>query len=133
MARIIKTRNCGTMTEAGYFGMIRSILRRGTRYAWLPMKEAKNAARIVYNGSNKRRKWSYVCAKCGDEFMGKDVQVDHIKPVGTLRSLDDIPQFINNLTQEDVKAYQIMCKPCHKEKTKKDREAIKRERDGKAD
>ena len=123
MARVKKTRNCNTMTEAAYFGMLRSVLRRGFRY-WKPIQRTKLAARIVYNGENKRRKWSYICAKCGGEFDAKGVQVDHIKPVGSLRSLEDLPQFVANLTQED--GYQVLCKPCHKDKTNE-------ERDGKAD
>ena len=119
MEKKAKTRNANTMTEAAYWGMVRSVLRRGFRY-WKPIQRAKASARIVYNGENKRRKWSYICAKCGGEFDAKGVQVDHIKPVGSLRCLDDLPQFVANLTQEY--GYQVLCKECHKEKTNKERD-----------
>ena len=95
MARVPKTRNDCTMTEAAYFGMLRSVLRRGFRY-WKPIQKARRDARVVYNGENKRRKWSYICAECGGEWMDKDVQVDRIQPVGTLRSLEDLPLFVHN-------------------------------------
>ena len=118
MAKKPKTRNANTMTEAAYFGMLRSVLRRGFRY-WKPIQQTKVNARRPYKGENKRQKWQYECAACGEWFKDKDVQVDHIHPVGSLRCLDDLAGFVERLTVED--GYQVLCKPCHNEKTQRER------------
>lgn len=115
-----KTRNAGTMTEAAFFSWLRSGLRRHFRY-WKPIQQARIAARRKYEGENKRRKWIYICNHCNREFMGSEVQVDHIIPAGSLRSLDDIKGFVERLASEDPNNYQVLCKECHKKKTKKDR------------
>jgi 5-methylcytosine-specific restriction endonuclease McrA len=121
-----KTRNNNTMTESAYMSMIRSVLRRGFRY-WKPLQACKTASRLPYTGDNKQQKWTYRCNKCGEWFMGKEVQVDHIYPVGSLKSLDDLADFVENLTAEGFNGdgssnYQTLCKPCHKVKTKRERD-----------
>lgn len=113
-----KPRNCGTMSEAAYWGMIRSGLRRTFRY-WKPIQEAKQEAKRSYSGPNKRQKWEYRCATCGEWFMDKDVQVDHIIPCGSLKKGGDLEGFVERLTTED--GFQILCKPCHKIKTESER------------
>lgn len=107
------------MTEAAYFGMLRSGLRRIFRY-WKPLQQAKNNARAKYDGPNKRQKWTYQCATCLKRFKGSEVQVDHITPVGSLKSLEDLPAFVAALTAEE--GYQVLCKECHQEKTNAERE-----------
>lgn len=87
------------------------------------MKEAKDSARRAYKGKNKRQKWEYQCASCDKWFAGKEVQIDHIIPCGSLRSNEDIVPFIERLTAEDVSAFQVLCKPCHKIKTAEERKA----------
>lgn len=116
-----KTRNHGTMTEPAFLAMIRSALRRRTMY-WIPVREAKLRARREYAGSNKRQKWEYQCDICKDWVMDKDLHIDHIKPVGQLKSLDDFPEFIDNLFCE-VDNLRCLCKPCHKQLTKEQRHA----------
>ena len=116
--RVERTRNAGTWTEAQYWGFIRSCLRRSFRY-WKPLNEARNKAKRKYKGKNKRQKWEYQCAKCEKWFKGKDIQVDHIIPVGSLRCYEDVAGFIERLTVED--GYQCLCKKCHQIKTNKER------------
>ena len=113
---VARTRNNGTMTEAAYFGKIRSVLRQGFRY-WKPLRQCKADARREYTGDNKRQKWEYQCNDCKEWFTGKQVQVDHITPVGSLRSLDDLPAFVYRLTVEE--GYQILCKLISLTQTKK--------------
>ena len=109
-----KTRNAGTMTEAAYFNLIRQSLRRGFMY-WRPLQEAKKANRRKNIGEG-RHKYIYTCASCSGEFMDKEVQVDHIEPLGSLRSLSDIIPFIERLSAEE--GYQILCRGCHLDKSK---------------
>jgi 5-methylcytosine-specific restriction endonuclease McrA len=63
----------------------------------------------------------YRCAVCSLDFPAKDVQVDHIKPIVSVsagfKTWDD---FIDKLFCE-AKNLQVLCKPCHKVKTGKER------------
>lgn len=113
-----KPRNAGTMTESAYWGMVRSGLRRTFRY-WKPLMKAKEEAKRKYTGKNKRQKWEYQCNKCKKWYKGTEVQVDHITPVGSLKSGKDLKGFLERLTAE--KGYQVLCLWCHKEKTRKER------------
>ena len=105
------TRNSGEWTEARFWTFIRSGLRR-LSMRWQPKIEAKNAARRPNQGSNKRAKWQYQCASCKLWFYGKETQVDHIKPVGTLQRAEDLPLFVERLFCE-ANGLQVLCTGCH--------------------
>ena len=122
----MKSRNHGTMTEAQYWAKVRSLLRRGFMY-WKPMAIALENASRPYKGSNKRQKKEYKCAKCKKWFPRKEVEIDHIEEVGSLKCADDVQKFLERLTPEDPKAFQILCKEDHKEKTKNARERRKKQ------
>jgi len=115
-----KTRNLGTMTESQYWGLVRSSLRRSFRY-YLPIKAAKIAARQKYTGPNKRQKWTYTCASCLSLFKEKEIGVDHIAAVGSLKRGEDLQGFLERLTTEDPNGYQCLCKSCHQIKTNLER------------
>jgi len=117
--KVERTRNNGTWTEAAYFGAIRSGLRRTFRF-WKPIMQAREDAKRPCKNSG-RQKWEYKCAACGNYFKGSDVQVDHIVPVGSLRSLEDLPGFVERLTVEGRDAYRVLCKPCHQAITNEER------------
>jgi len=51
--------------------------------------------------------------------MGKDVQVDHSIPCGSIKELWDVPLFIQKLTAES--GYELLCKPCHQVVTTEER------------
>lgn len=115
-----KTRNGNTLSESEFFNKIRAALRRSFRF-WQPMMVALNKASRPSQSSNKRLKTEYQCSSCQKWFPRTQVQIDHIVPCGSLMSYDDIVPFIKNLTQEDSDSYQILCKPCHKTKTDKEK------------
>ena len=112
--RVPRTRNASTLTEAGYWGMVRSGLRRTFRY-WKPATKCKAEAKRPYKGSNKRQKYEYQCAHCTEWFKDKEVQIDHIIEVGSLKCGEDLKGFLERLTPED--GFQLLCKPCHQVKT----------------
>jgi 5-methylcytosine-specific restriction endonuclease McrA len=118
--KVRRIRNGGTWTESQFFSAIRSALRQKFRY-WKPITKARDAARRVYKGKNKRQKWEYQCAHCQKWYKGGEVQVDHIIPCGSLRSYEDLVGFIKRLTPEDSEAFQVLCVECHKIKTKEER------------
>ena len=110
-----KTRNNGSMTEAAFFGWIRSLLRNRYMRGWKPHNEvAKHNRRPITYKSRSR--WEYQCADCNDWFLRKEIDIDHIIPCGTLKSFDDLAVFCSRLFVEKD-GLQVLCKPCHKSKT----------------
>jgi 5-methylcytosine-specific restriction endonuclease McrA len=115
------TRNGNTWTESKYWGGIRSALRRTFRFNWVPVKVCLESARRKYVGPNKLQKWEFRCATCGDFFMRREVEVDHITPCGSLRGPGDVAPFLARLHCESPDGYQVICKKCHKKKTAEER------------
>lgn len=121
-----RTRNLGTLTEAAYWGKLRSELRWAFRH-WKPAQEAVNRHSRPYKGTNKRRKTEVQCQECYEWFPPSQIDKDHIIPCGSLYNKKGVatPQsvwgFIKRLTEEDPMLYQPICKACHKLKTKQER------------
>lgn len=116
--RVPRTRNLNTETESMFWTGIRSALRQKSRW-WKPAQQAKKNARRPYNGKG-RQKWEYQCASCKGWFKEKEIHIDHIVEVGSLRCGDDLKGFVERLFCEDVNGYQILCKDkCHHKKTHK--------------
>ena len=113
------TRCHGTWTEAAFWGFIRSALRSAST-RWYPKVVAKQASRRPYEGPNKRRKWEYQCAICGNYYEDKEVDLDHIVPAGELRCAEDLPGFVTRLFCE-ANGYQVVCHECHRQLTGKQR------------
>lgn len=120
---IDKPFNGGTMTSSAFFSMIRSALRKSSRW-WKPVAECKLKARRKYKGTNPKQKWEYQCNECKKWFKDKDVSIDHIQECGSLNSFEDIPDFCRRLFVE-VNGLQVLCKEHHDIKTKTYREQLK--------
>lgn len=125
-SRVEKPFNAGTMTSAAFFGMLKSALRGKSRY-WKPSAKVKLAARRDYIGPNPRQRFEYQCNHCKSYFPDKEVQVDHIIPVGGLNCYEDLPEVVKRLfcTEDGL---QVLCSGCHAVKSKDDLEAIKETR-----
>lgn len=110
--RVPCTRAGNTWTNSAYWGFIRALLRQGSK-RWPPIAcQALNDVRRTYQGPNKRQKWEYQCAGCGDWYKRDDVQVDHIEPCGQLKCEADIQGFVTRLFCEKDKL-RILCTGCH--------------------
>lgn len=107
----VKTRNSGTLTDAAFFQMLRSVLRARTRF-WKPIQKARDLVRRPYRGPNKRQKWEYKCSICENYFNAKEIEVHHTIPAGKLSSFEDLPGFAERLFAEE--GYVVNCKKCHK-------------------
>lgn len=106
-------------TTARFWSFIRSALRNASN-KYPPKYQAKNEAKREYKGENKRQKYEYLCALCNQYFPAKDVEVDHIVPAGKLSSYEDLPGFVERLfCSKD--GLRVVCKPCHKSVTNKER------------
>ena len=116
--RVERTRAGNEWSESGFWGFVRSGLRQMSR-RWPPLaRQAINAARRKYTGENKRQKWEYQCATCKAWRNRKQVEVDHIVPCGSLRSLDDLPGFVERLFCEPD-GLRVLCDTCHALRTRK--------------
>jgi hypothetical protein len=104
-----KPRAGGLWSEARFWSFVRSNLRRAR---WPVIYQAKKLAERKYKGPNKRQQFEYQCAICKEWHMGKDVQVDHIIPCGSLNRYEDLPEFVRKLYCE-VDNLRILCKDCH--------------------
>lgn len=113
-SKVVKEWNDNTMTSAAFFGMIRSALRNKSRF-WKPIMKVKNAAKVSYKGPNKRRKFSYICGECKQEFDSKQVKVHHIEECGSLNSFEDIGEFCRRLFCTEDKLI-LLCDSCHDKK-----------------
>lgn len=120
-SRVEKLRNHFTLSEAGFWSLIRSNLRNASRW-WKPIAEAKKRAkRAKKNGG--RQKFEYQCNHCKEWFSEKEIAVDHIIEAGTLTCGDDLKGFVERLFVE-VDGFQVLCnkrldgkESCHKKKT----------------
>lgn len=115
--RVPRTRAGESWTESRYWQFIRSLLRQGFNRYPPKFQARKNAERTV---KGKRHKYEYQCSCCEEWFKGKDIQVDHIEPAGSLRNYEDLPRFVERLFCEQDNL-QVMCKPCHQTKTNEER------------
>jgi hypothetical protein len=123
-SRVEKTRNGGTMSESAFWSFIRSGLRQKSRW-WKPITDCKMAARRPYKGINKRQKFEYQCNKCKGWFAEKLVNIDHIKPAGTLTCANDLPSFVERLFCEQDNL-QCLCETCHNAKTQLEKQSKKK-------
>lgn len=93
---------------------------------WLRRGSYRMRARTIAMTWARVSRGKYNCAKCNKTFGRKEIQVDHLIPVvDPLIGFVDWETYINRLFV-DAAGLQILCKPCHKEKSKSENE-IRRE------
>ena len=87
---------------------------------WGPIWKTKLKARRPHKGPNKRLKYEYQCFKCKKYYPNKNVQVDHIIPVGKFSEAKDMVGYVERLfcCEDDL---QVLCTKCHQCKTNADR------------
>lgn len=108
-------------TEARKHSFIVSVLRSGTR-RWPPKYECLNEAKTEKKVNTKtgRIAQHYMCSICKEDFSATNIDVDHIKPVVGSEGFTSWDVYIKNMFC-DKENLQVVCKPCHKIKTKQER------------
>jgi 5-methylcytosine-specific restriction endonuclease McrA len=113
-------------TEGRKRAFITAVLRGGMR-RFPPKYETLNKAYVgtKVNEKTKRLAKHYECNMCKQHFTAKDVEVDHVNPV-----VDPDVGFVSwDLFIErlycKMENLQLLCKECHKVKTKEERTARK--------
>lgn len=122
VARVPRTRNNGTETDSMHMGKIRAGLRNISRW-WKPFQVALRKAAVKCNIGG-RIKTLYKCCKCNRMLVRQSVEVNHIIPVGSLKSYADLPGFCERLFVEDTSLLEVVCKECHAEITKDQRKKV---------
>ena len=119
--------NDGEWTEARFRAFIISALRAYMKRfppKWKALKAA-SLGRLI-NKRSGRLAEHYRCAECLEPFVARDVQVDHINPVvDPAKGFEDWPTYMNRLYCE-AENLQVLCKPCHKDKTNEERKERKK-------
>jgi 5-methylcytosine-specific restriction endonuclease McrA len=114
--------NDGEWTEARFRAFIISALRAYMKRfppKWKALKAAMVGKKV--NKRSGRLAEHYLCASCGGFFVARDVQVDHIDPVvSPEEGFQDWWTYMNRLYCE-AENLQVLCKPCHKDKTNAER------------
>ncbi len=120
--RVERTRNGGHETQSMHMSKIRSALRNLSRW-WKPFAIAlKEASHTTYVGRAKRV--MYLCASCNKLYTRKSVEVNHMVPVGSLKTYADLPGFCERLFVEDTSLLEVVCKGCHSEITSEQRKKV---------
>lgn len=122
-----KIRNGGEWTDAKFRSFIVSALRAASR-RWPPKYKALKEAFVGRKINSKTGKMAmhYKCTGCKKQFVAADVQVDHIHPVvDPKKGFISWDVFIERMFVE-IENLQVLCKPCHKIKT--DKEKLERKR-----
>ena len=108
-------------TEGRFNAFITSTLRGGMRRfpnKWIALKGAYTGKR---KGKSGREAAHYKCAACADEFTSTNVEVDHIRPVvDPVRGFSSWDEYVQRLFCP-VDNLQVLCKPCHKLKSKEEK------------
>lgn len=68
--------------------------------------------------------WGQHCVLCDQDIPTTEAQVDHISGKNSLKTLDDIQDFILSIATISKDDLQIVCKPCHKIKSHAEKEGI---------
>lgn len=121
-----KPHNNGQWTKARFFSFIKGGLRSAS-VRWPPRYGALASAfcgRKV-NPKTGRLAKLYGCKNCGHEFPASDVEVNHKEPVIPLSGFDSWDNVIKRMFCEED-GLEVLCKPCHKEVTKKENEERKK-------
>lgn len=128
MAKVPKTRNHKTMTEAAFWGTVRSNIRKLSMY-WKPGEAYLRSVRklkievdpdlfrgkvaITIGDQKDRSTYVYQCEHCFYWFRRDDVDKDHIIPCGKLNCEEDLPGFYKRTFIEIDQGWQCLCKECH--------------------
>lgn len=117
-------------TESAFLSFIRGGIRR---HLWSknPVKlDFEKDMKIEIPNDNPKSKQrfpfvkGYRCEICKGLFKANEVQCDHRTGEYSLRSTSDIQSFVEGIVFVKKEDLQMLCKPCHCDKTYSEREGV---------
>lgn len=114
----------GRWTASQYKTFVKKTLRNA--FMRWPVKQdiliaSRRDASEATKAISTRSKFEYLCAICGNWFLGSEVQVDHKQPCEESDDLNQVAALM--FCEED--GLQVVCKGCHLVKTQAER-AVKK-------
>lgn len=118
--------NGGQWTKSRFNSFIKGSLRTAS-VRWPPRYETLNGAFVERKVNVKTGKLAkhFKCAKCGEDFPQKDVEVNHIDPVVPVEGFDSWDSVIERMFCEK-EGLELLCKPCHKATTAEENQLRKK-------
>jgi 5-methylcytosine-specific restriction endonuclease McrA len=115
-----KTYNNGQWTEARFNSFVKSALRSASQ-RWPPKYTVLSEACVGQKENPKSGRMAkfYTCNKCKQDYVAKEVEVNHILPVIPVSGFDSWDNVIARLFCEKDEL-EVLCKPCHKAVTKEE-------------
>jgi len=101
-------------------GLRQAFIRSKYRGSFMKLNRIELPQYKKCGGLAKRPIVRYKCACCDGLFKSGDINVDHIKKVGSFINIMGIERFFFRIWC-DFSNLQILCKDCHDLKTKKER------------
>lgn len=115
-------------TKAKFMSFVRGGIRKSL---WqrhpVKLEFIKNNRKRIPNPNPKGKLatvWGGECYICGNDFVQKDLQVDHLKGNHSLKTMDDLQNFVEAMlfvTEDDLA---LVCERCHKIKSHAERKGI---------
>lgn len=112
-------------TKAKFLAWLRGGIRKA---CWnrSPIKHEvikKNRKRVL-NKNTGNMVWGGECYLCGQDFLQKDLQVDHKVGENKLTDIEDIQSFVESMTCLSEDDLALVCKGCHTAKSYAERMGI---------
>lgn len=115
-------------TKSAYLSWIRGGIRRSL-WNRHPIKIAVlNEQRYKIPNPNPKGKvkevWGAECYICHNEFVLKEIEVDHIQGNHSLNDVSDIQKFVESIVMVKKEDLALVCKGCHKCKSMAEKQGI---------
>jgi len=112
--------NNNQWTQARFNSFIKSALRSASQ-RWPPKYTVLKEAYVgtFTNPASGRQAKFYKCNVCKEDFVAKNIEVNHIIPVVPITGFDNWDSVIARLFCE-ADGLEVVCKPCHKTITKEE-------------
>ena len=105
-------------TKSSFLAWLRGSIRRA---CWnkspIKLGVIKKQRKRVMNPKTGNEVWGGTCYVCGEDFLQKDLQVDHIVGEHSLKEISDIQSFVEAMTCLSENDLALICKSCHSCKT----------------
>lgn len=102
--------------SVAFYTYLRGCLRRAWNHSPIKLTVLNKRRKQIKNPNPKGKKstvWGAECSMCHNDFVIKDIQVDHIIPAGSLQNKEDIPGFVERLLFVREEDLRLVCKGCN--------------------
>jgi len=103
-------------TKASFFNYLRGCLRKAWSTNPIKLQVLKQSRKQIPNPNPKGNKdtvWGCTCSLCGNDYVMKNIQVDHIIPAGKLQDISDVQGFVQRLLYITADDLRVVCKNCN--------------------